>query len=377
MKKLLATTALVGAAFAAPAYAAGPTVTVGGVADFQVGVADQDNAYQTAGTGNTRDVKFANDTEIHVNAEGQADNGLVYGATVELEADVSGDVDGQGGNADKTFLYVQGDFGRAEMGSNTDAAAALKVDASTIARATGGINGDFYRFINVAGVGTGGYIIRPDLPTAHGGTALGTRGALEDANKLTYYSPRFSGVQLGVSYTPDQGDTGTALTASGDDGSDQENVFNLGVNYTGQFNELGVAASATGEFGTNETDTAANEDLNAYAFGLNLSYRGFSAGGSWGDWQDSAIGGAGVGNDGQYWTLGAAYEQGPAGVSVTYLDSEYANNEFTNLSVGADYQLAPGLVPYVEVNFFDVDPTTAGAVSNDGNVILVGTELTF
>lgn len=371
MKKIIATSALVGAAtlFAGSAFAA-PNVTLGGVVDFQAGFADQDSAYETGA--NSRETKFQNDAEIHINAEGKSDNGLVYGATVELEADVTNDEEGEGTNADKTFLYLQGNFGRVEMGANTDAAEALRVDASSIARATGGAdNNDFDDFVNVAGVGSGAFILKSNLPTAH------AEGATEDANKLTYYSPRFSGVQVGVSYTPDQGDVGTAAGFTGETNGDQENVFNLGLNYTGQYNEVGVAASLTGEFG--EAEVAGTEDLAAYALGISASYRGFSLAGSYGDWQESNQA-AGTNNDSNYWTLGAAYEQGPAGVSINYLDSEFGvaggSNDFTNLSVGADYQLAPGLVPYVEVSFFDLDPAGATA-SNDGTLLLVGTELTF
>ena len=105
-----------------------------------------------------------------------------------------------------------------------------------------------------------------------------------------------------------------------------------------------------------------------------MSFRGLSFAGSYADWDDSdqLVGAA---DDSNFWTLGASYEQGPAGISITYMDSEFANNDFNNLVVGADYQLAPGMVPYIEVNFFDLDPS--GSASNDGTVLLVGTELTF
>lgn len=367
MKKILLTSALVGTTLLASAAVANPTVTVGGFIDFQAGLTDQDSTHEVGA--NSRNAKFQNDTEVHINVEGTSDSGLIYGAQIELEADVTSDADNEGLNADKTFIYLQGEnFGRFELGSNTDAAAQLKVDASSIARATGGIDGDFYDFAGISTVGNGQFIISPDLPTAH---ALGVR---EDSNKITYVSPRFSGLQLGVSYSPDQGDVGTAAGFTGENGFDQENVFNLGLNYQYMQNDFDVEASLTGEFGSAEN--AAQEDLEAWALGLALSYREFHLAGSYGDWTDSdqLVGAA---NDSDFWTLGTAYVNGPAGVSITYLDSEYATNEFTNLVVGADYSLAPGLVPYVEVSFFDLDAGAGAANSNDGTVFLIGTELTF
>lgn len=375
MKKiLLSTTALVGL-FAGSAFAQGPAVSIGGFLDFQAGAVDQD--FDTSGP-NSRDVKFQNDTEVHVKAEGKTDNGLGYGAVVELEADVTADGDGEGLNADKTYLFLESGFGRVELGNNTDAAEALRVDASSLARATGGIDGDYYDFADLTGVGGSGlpagiapdvkFIITPNLPTAH------AVGIAEDATKISYYTPRFSGVQFGVSYTPDQGDGGTAAGFSGRTGMDYEDVFNLGLNYTAQYDQIGVQAAATGEFG--QSESSAMEDLSAYNLGLLVSFAGFSVAGSYGDWQDSNKLVASTTGDSDYWTLGAGFEQGPFGLSVTYLDSTFADNDLQLVSFGADYQAAPGLVPYVEVNVFDTDEAGT-TVDNSGTVVIAGAELTF
>jgi predicted porin len=361
MKKILFTSALVGSVvLAGSAMAAAPQVKLGGHISFEAAHTDQDND-----TG-VRDIRSRNNTEVHINVEGKADSGLIYGATIELEADVNAADDNEGLNADKTFIYLQDDFGRVELGANGDAAAALGVSAASVARATGGIDGSAVYYINTTGIGSGTFILAPDLPTAD------AAGVIEDANKITYYSPRFSGLQLGVSFTPDQGDVGTASGFSTDaDANNYENVFNLGVNYTADYEGVAVEASATGEFGENET--AAREDLSAWALGLKLGYENFSIAGSYADWDESNQT-VGSNQDSDLWSIGAAYEQGPAAVSVTYLDSEFGANEYTHLSIGADYQLAAGLVPFVEVNFFDLE---SGTTSNDGTVVLVGTHLDF
>lgn len=361
MKKLLlGTSALISAALLADgAMAETPKVTVGGFADFQVGIVDED---LDTGRG---DYEAQNDTEIHFSIDGKSDNGLGYGAVIELEADVTADADGEGLNADKTYLYMEGGWGRFEMGSQVGVTNTMKVDASTFARATGGIDGDWYDFVNPAS--TGGYIISPDLLMDHGLVVAGDR---EDQTKVVYYSPRFSGFQLGAHFTPDTGDVGTA-PFSGDTNGDAENVFGLGLNYTGQFDNVSVAASATGEFGGAEA--AGAEDYEAYALGLNVGFAGFTVGGSWGTFDDSL---AVADYDATFWNVGAAYDFGPFGASVTYLDTELGNNDFTNLSVGADYMLAPGLVPYVEVTFFELDNAN-NALDNEGSVLMVGTELSF
>ncbi len=392
MKKLLlGSTALVGAAaLASAAHAGGEpgtglNITVGGHIDFQAGILDDDILNATTGGANSaRELNFQNDTEIHIKVEGMSENGLKYGAVIELEADVDGDdkeenISGSNdGATDKTYIFVESSAGRVELGANVGAATTLKVDASTIARATGGIDGDFVDYLQGGGLTGGGatYIVTPDLPLDSGvatNPASLNQGVNEDSNKITYYTPVFNGFQAGVSYLPDSGETGSLVGGpEGDaDAFEFENVLDLGLNYSGSFEGVDLAVSATGQFGSAET--AAGEDLQAYAIGASAGFQGFSVAGSWADADDTF----GTNSDGKFWNLGAAYETGPFGVSVTYFDSELNDDEFTNIVVGADYQLAPGLVPYVEVSFFDADEDGATAGDNEGSVVLVGAELTF
>ncbi len=390
MKKvLLTTTALTFAA--GSALAAGPTVTIGGSLDAQVGVTNQEATNEAVFS---RETHSQTNTEIHVKVDGRTDSGLGYGAHIELEADVNQDDDAsQNNNAERGFIYVESALGRVEAGATGSASDALQVDASTFARATGGINGDFYDYLDLDGSATGNanpipFAILPSLPTA---SALGSldnsginRTDIATANKISYYSPRVAGVQAGVSYTPDLEERGTSNGWSGSNNANRqsiEDVWNLGFNYQGQYDEVGVEASATGEFGTSEA--AANDDLEAYNLGLNLTFAGVTVGGSWLQADEFGVV-ATQGAEAEAWTLGAAYEFGPFAASVTYLESEVENGvaagqdaEFENLVFGADYQLAPGLVPYVEVAFFDTDDNNSATADNDGSLVIVGTELTF
>lgn len=363
MKKLLlSTSTLMAAGLLATSAAAAPTtptITVGGFIDFQALVADQDTA-------TVDDYFFQNDTEVHFSVDGRHDNsGTEYGAVIELEADIAPDRDSEGLNADKTYLYLSGEnWGRLELGSNSAVTHTMKVDASTFAAATGGVDGDWYDAVVFP---AGSFIVSPDLVLDHGLSAFGDS---EDAAKITYYTPRHkSGLQFGISLTPDSGDPSTAAAFSGDS-VDAEDVVSLGLNLKRTMGSVNVEASLTGEMG--DAEAPGVEDLQAWAAGLTLNYRGLSLGGSYGDWGDSLTV---SGTDASFWTAGLGYEMGPFATSLTYIDSENANNDFTNLSLGADYKLAPGLVPYVEVNFFELDPSVG--TDNDGTVFLVGTELTF
>jgi outer membrane protein OmpU len=415
MKKTLLATTAVGLFAAASANAAGPTVTVGGYADFQVGSADQEGLYENSTGANvySSDLHTRTDTEVYIKVDGKTDSGLGYGALIELEADVNGDdnTTNANNNAERTFIYLESGFGRVEVGATGDAGDALRVDAGTFARATGGIGGDFYQYVdlgtqNTPSAGSEFYVL-PGLPTAVGLTGeanAGSKNARAFANKISYYSPRIQGLQLGVSYTPDQDERGTADGFSGDGNGNCtpaapstaactqttgiENAWNIGLNYEGEFEGFGIEASAQAEWGNTEDNAGVattRDDLQAYAFGLAGSYAGFTLGGSYGIIDESSNR-ATLNTEIDYWTVGGAYVFGPFGTSVSYMDSTIENqsgtndSEFQNLVVGADYQLAPGLMPYIEVSFFETDnniPDIATTVDNEGTVFLVGTELNF
>ena len=126
---------------------------------------------------------------------------------------------------------------------------------------------------------------------------------------------------------------------------------------------------------------------------------GFSLAGSYGDWGKSNTLTASNSKKTYYYDLGAAYEYGPFGASVTYLYSSVdcgtvgadvaggsaginggcaavGKNKFDDVSVGVDYKLAPGLTPYAEVTWYDENPV--GTVNdNKGYVVIVGTQLNF
>ena len=413
MKKiLLGTSALIGVAtlLAGAAYAEDPKVTIGGFSTFEGAFTKSDDTGMNDGSHpgqGQHEIAFRNDNEIHFNVAGKSDQGLGYGAEIDLQADINGSGNStttpgqQSGStnsgivARRTYGWLQGDqWGHFEFGSNDSAARNLKVDASNIARATGGVDGDWYLFADVnnegggsAGTFTGSavagasnkFITVPRLPIEAGPATGFATDVYGNDTKVTYYTPRFSGFQLGVSYAPNLVDRGqsTLRNISSDVGS---NVWSGGLNYENQFDQVGVAAAATGESAKADTGSSLNNNVKAWNAGLKLSYLGFSAAGSYGDWQDSF---AADGTKADYWTGGLAYETGPFGASVTYLGSETKpngfDNKFMDVSVGVDYKLAPGLTPFVEYTWYDIDPTGVGTagLQNKGNVVIVGSQLSF
>ena len=411
MKKiLLGTSALIGAALLASAATAGedPKVTIGGFSTFEAGYSDSnyDNGL--------RNRAFRNDNEIHFNIAGKTDGGLGYGAEIDLQADIDGAsvgstsgttyVAGQTNSgivAHRTYGWVQGDnWGHLEFGSNDGVARTMKVDASNIGRATGGIDGDFKYFadansnVGVApalvtgsgatgtfvGLGSNKFITAPRLPVENGPATTFATDLYTNDTKITYYTPRFTGFQLGVSYAPSLSNRGQIASRVQSSGTAQD-IVEAGLNYENQFGEFGFAGAATGEIGSVSSDGlgAHVNQLRAWNAGAKVTFAGFSIAGSYGDWRDSLdINGTKA----DYWTVGGAYETGPIGASVTYLSSENKgnggqNNKFQDISVGIDYKLAPGLTPFAEYTYYDIKPSNIAGAQNKGNVVIVGSELSF
>ena len=375
MKKiLLGTTGLIGAALLTTAAAAEtPKVTVGGFIDFQAGHGSDDRDQ------NQRSIGFRNDTEITIGVEGKADSGLVYGAVIDLEADVTNDVDTEGTNAGRTFVYLESNFGRFELGSNTGAAESMKVDASNIARATGGIDGDWFRFANFAGGGAS-FITSPSNFVGHGVTTVVNDETFDNLNKVTWYSPAFSGFQLGLSYTPDGTDRGQTVTRANNTAGAFGELWDVALTWSGEFEGAGLDLAAT--YLTGDADTAANEDITSWNIGGSVDVANFSFAASYGDWDDSLQAANSGLDDSNYYTLGVAYDFGVFAASATYMDSERqtgatTTNDFDNLVIGADYALAPGLTPYAEVSFFEYDVAGGTANDNEGTSFILGTQVAF
>ena len=354
MKKiLLATSALIAVSAFAPAHAA-MEVTVGGYTSFQA-AAYNDNSTMSA----HRD--FQSESQIIVDANATADNGLKYGAHIALDTSTSDSV-----NSDEQSIYVAGSFGRVEMGDD-DGAAAMQIFAPTVG--IGQINGSYDDYIAVAARGH-------DL-NIRGGTSI-TASNTGDNTKVTYYTPKVAGFQAGVSYAPEAqvGETvALAHTAVKDS-------MEFGLGYEGEVTGVSVKAGAVYNIG----NAAATEDLKSWGVGAQMGYNGFTFGGGYTDNSDSLAALGTASDKSSNWTVGATYEQGAWGVGLSYIAMDFDTNgvsagsttggDYTATVVGASYKVAPGLTVGSDVAFYDRN-ANGTANDRDGYVALVDVTAAF
>lgn len=383
-KTLLASSALVGAALiAAPAYAGtvgskdAMSVNVSGMLWFSVALADEDIS---AGRG--RGYRFQiNESEVHVNARNTADNGISYGVSLELNGGA-----GEGGT-DEAWVFLSSDsWGRLELGDQDDATNRMRLGSQNAHKGLGGPVG-----------GLGGNLA---LFGGFGNEGMGARAdwdnnTTSDATKVTYFTPRFSGFQLGASLTPDTGtNSGTAslLNTNADNDGNDENVISLGANYVGKFDNVGVGISATYQSGTDEVGGSAeiNNDIDIFGIGAKVDFSGFTIGAHYSDFGETDISVANSRNgadQGDAWSVAVGYQAGPMGISAWYTNHEKDNSttasaagatssELTRYGIGAGYSVAPGWLLRADLEMFSHDNITTaqgvgGTTDNDGRGFLL------
>lgn len=373
-KFLLGTTALVGAAsLMAPAHAGSVgsgdnlSVEIEGTYRFNIAFADQD-----VSSGFGRGYWFkSGEGEIEINAANTADNGIEYGVTIQLQV-LPSDTEA----ADEVYAFVDSDdWGRVEMGDQDDATSRLHISADDVMVGRQGFDGDV---ANIFQFGSGGGIDEPG------------NDETSDATKVTYFTPRFGGFQFGASLTPDDGAKGLSATERDNDGN-YENVLGLGTNYKADFGDIELVLSLTGEFGESETGSgAATEgDLKTISVGGSIAYGGFEFGAEHVDFAEKGQRQSNIadGEDsGSYWAVAAAYSSGPWGVSLGYFESKKGqpgatidDTEISVYSLDGEYEVAPGWITAVSINYVDADniDATANPVNNNGSVFVLANTFKF
>lgn len=371
MKKiLLGTTAIVGVALATSAFAAGPELSLSGFSKFEMDFVDQDNESGNMNRGYRFEI---DDFEIDFKAEATADNGLTYGAKLEMQFANNGTSgDSTDDRTDEATIYLSGNWGTLILGNDDGADNVYAIAGYGVLGGMGGWDGENF-FTN-----TSSALVTSSLA-----------GNTSDTTKVSYFTPSFSGFSLGASWTPDSEHFGGA-SLNDEDGS-MENVLAVSGKYEGSFSDVGVAVSAayiTGAYENNDVGGATSElnDVSTWSIGAKVTYAGFALAGSYNDNGDTGITKAAeaAGADaGYWWDVALSYKTGPYKVGVGYYNSE---KEFTSTRTAeADYfaitggwNVAPGLDFYAEYDYVDLeDGTSATTNDNEANVFMVGTKVSF
>jgi hypothetical protein len=372
MKKMLyGTTALVAAGMLVSGAQAADKIKMGVGGYFQAFIAAGSDDDGTGEPGaNRRSHKVDREGEIIFTGKTTLDNGIQFGVQVQLEAEVCGD------QIDESFMWASGSWGRINVGSENSAAYLMHYNAPAPSHWAHGLSSPNF---STAAEGT----------NAVGGYPHSNPNITSDSEKITYFTPRMAGFQLGASYTPENCEEGAcggtyAGFATDNNSSTQSEVVELGVNYVGKLGGANVAVSGSwGEADVEGTATTA-EDRREWTVGARVSMSGFTVGGAYRDDDQGASNTNATAGDRTDWNIGVRYATGPWGVGIQFahvdIDAGLAggDDELDAWEIGGSYNLGPGIVLNGGVQHWDYDDNlNAAGAENQATVFFVGTHLAF
>lgn len=269
-------------------------------------------------------VDFKNEGKIAFKPKIVLENGIEIGAEVALEAVSDGD------QIDESFIYIESSLGRLELGSRVSAGYTMYYSAPdvTLIGTNDGLTGDFIPFDETAG----SVFVGNDTGLGTLNSTFIENGGNDNAQRITYFTPRIAGFQLGASYARDSNEDSNAQVDL--NGDPLNNIFDVGVNFVEALGPVDVAVAGRWGIASSNTGTG-NPQI--WGGGLNVGYAGFTVGGSFSEQNNTAT------SDGQSFDVGVSYETGPWGLSFTYLRGTNADDEQANgalaVPVGSDEEL--------------------------------------
>jgi predicted porin len=373
MKKvLLTTTAIVGASFVASAAMAKPEVRLGGFMNFQAGFTTQDvegfgpSPGGVSPTNPERGYGFISDNEIIIRASDKLDSGLAWSLKVELEANT--DDEGGGPTADEVTLTLQGSWGQLFFGSDDGPTDTMKRGGKTAIR-NAGSGGTWRRWINWTTATTRVWSNPDDVRDT------------SDATKIAYITPRFAGLQAGVSFSPSRDEEGRFRDP--DDDNSEQSFWEGGINYDQKFDQFRINLAAVGSLADNENDQ--REDVRSWHVGGMVSFGGLKVSAGYGSDGNRGLAKTSSNGDTNGWDVGVGYNLGAWDFGIGYFRTEAGNINASGehvlqvATLGATYDLGNGLSTYIEGVWFDVDSAlnNTGSVDNDGLALITGIGVEF
>jgi hypothetical protein len=319
------------------------------------------------------------------------------------------------------FTTIVKDRGARLIGLQNSIASKMRVDSTTFAPHTQGVNGGWQNFIlypsntiitkQGLGLETGfssTYFLANDENLVDPFDEH--RYIQPDANwsnsilGFSYISDRFSGLRFGFEYAPSNNinlllqknnltDSKNNKNINDNNNIYLQNIISTGLNYYNAFGDFEVLLSATYEFAQTKSNNFSRKDVNSYALGANFSYLGVTLGGSFSNFGKSSrikntlIPGHNSYYDGDNikeagssyaFDVGLGYSIDKYTTSVAFLKSNYASNEFWSAVFSLETKISVSLVSYTQVARYEFNQNDRrSGLKENGTIISVGAKYIF
>ncbi|MDX1924181.1 MAG: porin [Rickettsiaceae bacterium] len=344
-------------------------------------------------TQNQKNLAFLSTAYVGITAQNTLESGFIYGAKIALDTTT------KSSRKMQSCIFMENYAGRVELGSEKSAMSKMRITPYSVAAGPGDA---WDMWVKTDPVGAKDQ----QIPYATGFSnfldqKMRASGRVEYSRKVTYYTPEFYGFQIGVSYIPDSSNVGYSEIK---DESIRytpsrskyyftvRNGFASGITYSKEFSkDTKLKLSFVNETGKvvakpKDPNTTVPYDfgyLNTYNFGAQLTMGKVSIAASYGDYMRSLTTKDQLRRKTQIYGVGAKYAwDKDLSTSITYVKSEHMKNQIYAITLGADYKLAPGLLPYAGITYF----STNGKYNHSqdekpsvhkGVIGIVGTKLEF
>ena len=367
-KQILSTSAIaLGVAMAAPASAQEWDMDWGGFFNTHVGIVDVSGNGIAAGS-DFDGVNIFMNREIIFSPSVTLDNGLTFGVNIQMEGDNGS---APSADIDETYMTISSDtLGRIILGNENSAGYLSMVAAPQVGSMP--INS-----LSITGF----------LPLNHpnnfrraGISSYTEVQGNNDVSRITYFTPSFNGLTLGVSYAP-SGNVNAANSGPVNfNGAGLRDIFDIGISYSQSFN--GVDLDLGARWGTAEARAIANgptTDPETFGIGGSISVSGFTFGIGYAENDADGVGGAG---DEEGLSVGVAYDiAGPWTVGLEGYFGEYDNGpninegEYTAYKLAASRSLGAGVS--WDVYYVYAESENVGGAEVEGNVLATAINLSF
>jgi outer membrane protein OmpU len=360
--KLLTGAAIIGAMLSSSAYAAdtdeGIKLNLGGYFKAYTSYVDQDHG---SGAG-AKKVDILRTTEVHFDGKTKLNNGMTVGAHIEGQADGGDDF-----FVDESYIFFSGAYGKVNLGRTYGTPYILQVVAPA---ADSNIDGRI-QLVNPINLTVS------NLTTALKATTYETdydQDVSAKVDKFSYITPLFSGLQLGVSYTPDGSTTSRGLTgnATTNDASQRSNILEGAVRYENKDSKsFDYALGAGYSKAQAEVTTASFKDREAWNVGADFNIGKFGIGATYQVDDTGAAAG-----DMKYSVVGADYTEGKLVYGASYYNKndDVNNADINRYSAGITYKAIPGLSFRGSAHYYDI---SQGATNFNATALLLGTDIKF
>jgi hypothetical protein len=409
-------------------------ILVGGEFNAELGGRIQADKYTKADTGiasgspasnvvskqgvsaNNKNLGMDSYAAAHATVQNMSNSNFSYGAHVGIKTTTRSNERAGESELDRSYVFAQGDeWGKVELGSNRGAANTMAITGSDINVGKG--TWEKYVSLNT-------YSSSSNFQTSQvrGSNFLtSSRLALDESTyetnheafrKITYYTPKIHGFQLGLSYIPDATNKGGDAVFPNQNNAqeaDAKNAFSGGVTWEKSFaKNHNINVALVGEIGQKKSASTSAPDAQkglfhrseAFMLGAKYVKDKMSLALAYGNrgktgfkkniTKDNSTGSLITPGNSYFWNLGGAYElTDKTAVSLTYLHTVNNKNLLDVVYLGTDYKITDGFKAYAETAYFkgkqkrNYDAATSPTITTNqkfqitGKTIITGIKITF